>query len=219
VNRLDAFTHAFGFLAADRFSEIRSDANTEARDTTDRSQFAALRSVQHLLGDVEDPALVERDPEAAAEYLNALFVAYRFWDAGSHMIHIARDALDAVLSSPPSDVPQVPHGACYLLFPERWFWARIGPDQPHEPLDGIFVAKGGNGREVSMLAVLGLRADRPGFSQVTLSVSTEEFVAVPPDVNTSPFAPTLDGGEAAGLKSVSTTGELLYLTRLALATC
>ena len=219
MNRLDAFTHAFGLLAADRFPEIRSDAKTEVRDTTDRSQFAALRSVQHLLGEVEDPALIERDPEAAAEYLNALFVTYRFWDAGSHVIHIARDAFHTVLSRPPTGVPHVPHGSCYLLFPERWFWARIGPDEPHEPLDGIFVAKGDDGREISVLAVLGLRADRPGFSQVTMSVSTEEFVMVPPDENTSPFAPTLDGGEAAGLKSVSTMGELLYLTRLALATC
>jgi hypothetical protein len=219
VTRLDAFTHAFGTVAADRFPEIRSDANTEVRETADRSQFAALRSVQHLLGEIEDPTLVERDPESAAEYLNALFVAYRFWDAGSHVMQIARDTLDAVLSSPPTDVPPVLHGACYLLFPERWFWARIGPDEPHEPLDGIFVAQGGNGREVSVLAVLGLRADRPGFSQVTLSVSTEEFETVRPEVNTAPFAPTLDGGEAAGLKSVSTMGELLYLTRLALATC
>ncbi|MDH3291456.1 MAG: hypothetical protein OEO20_08880 [Gemmatimonadota bacterium] len=219
MNRLDAFTHAFGLLSADRFPEIHSDAKAEVRDTTDRSQFVALRSVQHLLGEVEHPALIERDPEAAAEYLNALFVTYRFWDVGSHVIQIARDALSAVLSSPPSDMPEVPHGACYLLFPERWFWARIGPDEPHEPLDGIFMATGDNGREISVLAVLGLRADRPGFSQVTISVSTEEFVTVHPEVNTSPFAPTLDGGEAAGLKSVSTMGELLYLTRLALATC
>lgn len=219
MNRLDAFAHAFGVLATDRFPEIQRDADGELRDTTDRSQFATLRSVQHLLGEIEDPGLVERDPEATAEYLNALFVAYRFWDAGCHVVRIARDALLGALDSAPSDVPQVPRGACYLQFPERWFWARIGPEQPHEPLDGIFVAEGTNGREISVLAVLGLRADRPGFSQVTLSVPTDDLAMVHREITSPPFTPTLDGGEAAGLKSVTTTGELLYLARLALGTC
>ncbi len=216
MTRLDAFTHAFGVLASDRFPEIRRDAETEVRDTADRSQFGALRSVQHLVGEIEDPGLIERDPEAAAEYLNALYVAYRFWDAGRHVVPVARDRLQDLLEHPSHDVPQVPHGACYLRLPERWFWARIGPDEPHEPLDGVFVAEGGHGREISVLAVLGLRADRPGFSQVTLSVPAADVATIDSEVIRPAFASTLDGGEAAGLKSVSTTGELLYLTRLAL---
>lgn len=216
MTRLDAFTHAFGVLASDRFPEIRRDAEGEVRDTSDRSQFAALRSLQHLIGEVEDPGLVERDPEAAAEYLSALYVAYRFWDAGSHVMRIGRDELLDAIDGPSHDVPRIPHGACYLQLPERWFWARIGPDEPHEPLDGIFVAEGNTGQELSVLAVLGLRADRPGFSQVTLTVSAADVATVHREVTTPPFAPTLDGGEAAGLKSVSTMGELLYLTRLAL---
>lgn len=217
MTRPDPFTHAFGDLAASRFPEIRDEAEAEHRDTADRPQFASLRAVQHVLGDVESPELLEEHPEAGAEYLNALYVAFRFWSAGCHVLPVPRALLEGAMQRrTPPGIPEIPHGACYLQLPERWFWGQIDPAQPHEPLDGCFVAAGGVGREILVLAVLGLREDRPGFSQVTVSAQPDDLPAAHEGARTPPFASTLDGGDAAGLHSITTAAELLHLVHLAL---
>jgi hypothetical protein len=215
MSRLHPFDHAFAELADARFVSIRDEAEREHRNLKDRAQFASLQSVQHLLTEVESPELLAAHPEAAGEYVTALYVAYRYWEAGSRTLTLSRERLDAALTAPhPREQPPVPHGACYLQFPERWFWAQIDPDQAHEPLDGIFVVEDALGRDLSTLTVLGLREDRPGFSQIALTAVPEDLLAA---ANAAPdFAPTLDGGEAAGLKSVTTPADLLHLTAVAL---
>jgi hypothetical protein len=215
VSRLHPYDHAFAELAEVRFGEIRDEAVTDRRDLRDRAQFTALASVQRLLTEMESPELLADHPEAAVEYVTALYVAYRFWDAGCCTLALSRERLEIAIAEPPEvDQPMVPRGACYLQLPERWFWAQIDADAPHEPLDGILVVEDALGRDLSTLAVLGLRADRPGFSQIALA-------AVPDDIRAASaekpdFTPTLDGGDAAGLKSVTTPAALLHLVRLAL---
>jgi hypothetical protein len=217
VTRLDPFDHAFAELAESRFPEIRDEAESEHRDTADRPQFAALRAVQHLLGEVESPEVLEEHPEAAGEYLTALYVAFRYWDAGRHTFPVPRDHLEGAFAGPiPSERPSVPYRACYLQLPERWFWAQIDPAEPHEPLDGLFVVAGGQDREVIILAVLGLRAGRPGFSQVSMATVPEDLVMAHRSARDPIFATTLDGGVEAGLRSVTTPAEVLHLAYLAL---
>ena len=146
MSRLHPFDHAFAELADGRFGEIRDGAVQDHRDLRDRAQFAALASVQRLLSDVESPEVLAEHPEAAGEYVTALYVAYRFWDAGCHTVAVSRARLEAALVDPsPPDQPEVPHGACYLQLPERWFWAQIEADAPHEPLDGVFIAEDARG--------------------------------------------------------------------------
>ncbi len=217
MTRIDPFDHAFAELAESRFPEVRAEAGREHRDTADRPQFAALRGVQHLLDEVESPDVLEAHPEAGAEYLNALYVAYRYWDAGRHTFPVSRDDLEAVLAGPsPGARAPVPHGACYLQLPERWFWAQIDPAEPHEPLDGLFVVMGARDREVVVLAVLGLRADRPGFSQVSVAAMPNDLPTAHESARDAIFGATLDGGTEAGLRSVTTPAELLHLAHLAL---
>jgi hypothetical protein len=217
MTRLDPFVHAFGALAPSRFPEIRDEAIAEHRDLSDRPQFASLRTVQHVLGEVESPEVLDEHPDAGAEYLNALYVAYRFWSEGCHVIPVPRARLDAAMRRPvPRDVAEIPRGACYLRLPERWLWAQIDLAVPHEPLDGCFVVSGGPAHEVLVLAVLGLREDRPGFSQVTVSAQPDDLPLAHEGARTPRFASTLDGGEAAGLLSITTAAELLHLVHLAL---
>ena len=117
---------------------------------------------------------------------------------------------------PRHDTITVPNGACYIQLPEQWFWAQIEPEQPHEPVDGLFVVEGAHRREFLILVVLGLRADRPGFSQVSLTVRPEDFSLVAEEARTPPFAPVLDGGDTAGLKSLVSEADVLLLAQLGL---
>jgi len=219
MSRPDPFTHAFGPLADARFPAIAEEARAGRHDTADRAQFAALQEVQHLLAELESPDVVEQHPDAGVEYLMALYIAFRFWEGGRHIVAVPRKLLESAWAAPaPAPPPGVPRGACYLQLPERWFWAQIAADAPHEPLDGLYAIEGSHQREISLLAVLGLRPDRPGFSQITLTAPPEDFPAAAGSARTPPFASTLDGGESADLRSITTHAELMHLALLALRT-
>jgi hypothetical protein len=217
MSRIEPFEHAFGSLAAQHFAEIRDDASNQHKDTADLPQFASLGAVQRLLDELESPEALEVEPEAAAEYLAGLFVAFRFWDAGRLIFPVSRDRLDRLLEAQVSgDRVAVPDGACYIQLPEQWFWAQIDPEQPHEPVDGFFVVEGAGRREFFVLMVLGLRAERPGFSQVSLTARTEHFALAAEEARRPLFAPVLDGGNTAGLKSLVSEADVLLLVQLGL---
>jgi hypothetical protein len=87
------------------------------------------------------------------------------------------------------------------------------------PLDGMFVTEW-LPAGVAVLAIFGMRPDRPGFSAVGLEgradtddagVNEIEIAAARED-GSPPFGPTLAGGSAAGLHSIANPGELLLLT-------
>jgi hypothetical protein len=80
----------------------------------------------------------------------------------------------------------------------------------------MFVVPSPRGDEITILAVLGLRAERGGFTQITVRASPRDFVAARAMRRTAPFAPLMEGGEAAGFHSVATAAELVTLTHLAL---
>ncbi len=218
MNRLDPFTYAFADLAESRFATVRREAAARGTGAGHRASFAALPAVQRILAEIETPELIAAAPQAAAEYLHTLYVAFLFWDAGRRVVALERSALDGALGGdPPRVLPPVPSGACYVQLPERWFWARVGPDDPPEPLDGVFVVSSGDGREITAVAVLGLRPDRDGFSQIAVTATPAEVLEARAASRTPPFASVLEGGDRAGVRSLVTTGELLHLVQLALA--
>jgi hypothetical protein len=215
---LQPFAHAFADFAREQFPAIREEARLAHRDTADRTQFAAVRATQHLLEQVETPDIIERDLEAASEYLSALYAAYRFWAAGEPLLTVSRAQIEAALDDAGSDDPvHVPGGACYVQLPEQWFWAQIGPDEPHEPVDGMFIIEGLERREVTVVTVLGLRSDRPGFSQITVTATPRDLTTAHASARTPAFAPVVDGGVAAGLRSLVTPAEVLHLAHLGVA--
>ena len=75
---------------------------------------------------------------------------------------------------------------------------------------------GSRDREVVVLAVLGLRDDRPGYSEVSVATVPEDLPTAHQSARKDIFAPTLDGGHEAGLRSLTTSAELLHLAHLAL---
>jgi hypothetical protein len=210
LTRLHPFAFVLAEVAETKFPSIRAQAPSAAIDL---ATFARLTSVQGLLQEFGSPDLA---PEAAAEYLSLLFVGFRYWEAGKHTYQMDRPALEVSFLAPPTGAPRVPHGACYLVMPERWFWGRIDEGTSHEPIEGLFVATARG--EFTVVAVLGLRAERQGFSQITVTGNDADIMAAGENVRQPPFAPTMDGGVTAGFKSVTTQGELLHLSYLALAT-
>ncbi|MDH3456861.1 MAG: hypothetical protein OER90_08470 [Gemmatimonadota bacterium] len=216
MTRPHPFEHAFGHLAANRFPAIRDEAQEAHRDTADFPQFSALRSVQHLLSELESPDVLEQHPEAAGGYAAALLAAFRFWNAGCPTHAIPRHAFEGDVGTSDGSVPHIPGGACYLRLPYQLFWARIDEHHAHEPVDGLFVLEGVHGREVVLLLVLGLREDRPGFSQIIVTAVPTDLTQAAEQARKPWFAPVLDGGDAAGLKSLVTEADVLLLTNLAL---
>ena len=198
----------------------------EAGGPTDRLPFQQLEPVQRILGQLA-PAQAAVGA-AAEEYGTLLYVVHRFWHAGRHTLPLDRSAVDRMLAADGGGAAggeggpggphglTVPHGACYLQLPERLFWARIAPDATAEPLDGLFLAAGADGREVTVLAVLGFRPERGGFSQVTVTAPPEDFSRAAALARRPLFAPALEGGERAGVRSLLSEAELLHLVRLAL---
>jgi hypothetical protein len=211
VSRIAPFELAFAGVEA-QFEKVREEAASSRIDVTDPMLFVSLPSVQRILKQIESPQLLADNPAAIGEYHMLLYLGFRSWDAGKVVRDVAQlpDCVTERLCAVPSD-------ACYLRFPERWFWAQIDQQAPHEPLDGVFVAQSSDLRQLNALAVLGMRPERGGFSQISVTAAFEDLPAARLVSRTPRFAPTMAGGAAAGFKSLASLGELLLLTQLALA--
>lgn len=200
--RLTPFTHVFAELAAQRFGAIRDSLQQEGRDPESRDAFLLDREAVGLLRELVP---VESPPGAVEEYAAVLHHAFLFWRDGERVVEVFRPALEAALAAPATS--PLPGGSWYLQVPERVVWAQLQDTGPHEPLDGIFLV--GGGETLQALAVFGLHPARPGLTVV-------EAVGPPVPGLERPdgeplFAPVLEGGQAAGLHSITGGEELLEL--------
>jgi hypothetical protein len=216
VSRPTPFDLIFGDFA-DELSAIGSASVQAGHDLGDARTFASTPEVQRLLQRIEVPALVERAPEAAGEYLALVYAAARFAAAGKPVLASPRDRLEPVLDRlPPPRLPVIPQNACYLQLPAHWIWAQATEDGPHEPLDGVFAVASPRGDVTTVVAILGWRAERGGFTQVTVQAGAADFAAARTMRRTPPFGPLMDAGASRGYRSVANPAELLALTHLAL---
>jgi hypothetical protein len=203
-------------LGDDWFREVRAAAAAAGQDTRDRLAFEQLAPVQRVVDDLLPPS--QEAPGALAEgYGILLFSVYHFWLGGRREIALDRERLERIIARGASPAPLHVDAGWYVQLPERAVWARITEGSPPEPLDGLFVTPGASGREITVLAVLGLRPEREGFSQIAVTVPTDDWYRAGMVVRRPLFAPVLEGGERAGLKSLVSEAELLHLAHLALA--
>jgi hypothetical protein len=162
--------------------------------------------------------------DAGADALEAhvllLHHAYLFWAAEQRVYQISDQALRRAVGETRMTT-QLPRTAQYLQLPELRVWGTPDEASPPEPLDGVFVSEAaGEVGEIAVLAIFGMRPDRPGFSAVGLEgrvdpddpTAGEIEIAAARDDGSAPFGPKLAGGTAAGLYSVANAGELLLLT-------
>jgi hypothetical protein len=80
----------------------------------------------------------------------------------------------------------------------------------------MFVIGPAGGGDLTVVAILGLRSGREGFSQIAVTAPAAEMAEVEAALQTPAFPPMMEGGAEAGFRSVTSEAELLYLARLAL---
>ena len=209
MNRPTPFEVVFGGLADERLPALKASLGAAGIDPYDRDAFVLDRAVTELLRD-----LVPEDapPESLHEFIAVLQHSYLFWDAGRTVkesdgrIGGSTDDLLQAVTIRPSAHPRI--RPSYLQLPSHLYWAQLEPDEPHEPLDGFFVHAWKDG--IRALAIFGLHPERPG-------ISVAEVIGVAPTLPTKrpdgspPYSPLMEGGAAAGLRSVADGEELLAL--------
>ena len=210
------FALAFGEIEP-RFPAIAEALQQDGAAATDRDRFVLLEPVGRLLREI-----VPEDAGADALEAHVLLLhhAYLFWAAAQRVFQISEAELRRAVGET-RITTRLPHPAQYLQLPELRVWGAPHDASPPEPLDGMFVSEAASGAgAIEVLAIFGMRPDRPGFSAVGLEgradpddpAAGEIEIAAARDDGSAPFAPQLAGGTAAGLYSVANGGELLLLT-------
>lgn len=179
-----------------------------------------LEPVGRLLREIVGDA----GPDALEAHVLLLHHAYLFWAAGERIYQISEPLLRRAVGDK-RITTAVPQPAQYLQLPELRVWGSPHDASPPEPLDGLFVHRTDAAGSIAVLAIFGMRPDRPGFSAVGLDgradpddpSATEIEVAATREDGSAAFGPRLAGGTAAGLFSVANAGELLLLTGRLLA--
>jgi hypothetical protein len=160
----------------------------------------------------------DADAGALAQAAELLWQGWRSWDAGTRLYVILEDAAARVISpdyraagwrfaAPP---------ACYVQLPYQRFWARVSEASAYEPVDGCFLSvreSGPGAHELSVLAVLGLRRERPGVSLIVLrdtiaDADVRARLDEPWREGAAPFANAIPGGELMGYQTVASASEL-----------
>jgi hypothetical protein len=214
--RATPFGLAFGEIAPQRFPAIGEALQQDGAPAADRDRFVLLEPVGRLLRDIV-PA--EAGADALEAHVLLLHHAYLHWSGDGRVYRIGEQALRRAVAEKRLTT-ELRHPALYLQLPELRVWGTPNSSGPPEPLDGMFVSAAATPGAVAVLAIFGMRPDRPGFSAVGLegradtedASSNEIEIAATRDDGSAPFGPLLAGGSAAGLFSVATAGELLLLT-------
>ena len=205
-------------LEAEVFPAIRTEAEQRGKDARRRDQFLLLGAVGAAL---EEMMADDAPSEAVDEYGELLYQGYQFWSFGRRLYSFGPETTeqltaseysmaDWILAAPPS---------CYLQFPYQRLWARVGADEPFEPVDGCFVVVDETapapdaGAHLRAQLVLGVRTDRPGVSLMSYRTDLDPNTAsrlahTPWREGTAPFTNAIPGGERKGYLTIATTSEL-----------
>lgn len=217
VGRVSPYERVIGGegVAEREFGDILAEAERLGLPLSRRDQFAGAEQVARLLRELV-PEMTE--PAAVERYLEILYHCYSFWRSGLHSYAFEEPVVRSLIESPP-DLTAWParaaHASFYLELPYNLFWAAVVEDQPPEPVEGMFVKLQPEEPigQAEVLLVLGMRADRPGFSVAELTADlAREDVAEDSDA----FVSDIPGADLAGLYSLRRPSEVLLLALRAL---
>jgi hypothetical protein len=201
------FDLVFRQSAQEAFPKIRLALDQAGHDPGDRDRFLIQREVVTLIREL-------RPEEGLGQGINQLAAlvhhAYLHWEAEERVTEPTAEQLASLLrtSARAGERAEVP-SAYYAQMPQHRIWAEVIPGHPPEPLDGCFVHPTPDGAALRVLGVFGVHPEREGFSVVE-AVGPRPLALVRAD-GTELFAPTLTGGQAAGLFSITGEEELLDL--------
>lgn len=200
-------------IGENRFTGI-AEALAQARtDPLDRDAFLLNAAAGQVLRDLMPVDALPETVNAYGALLHMLFVA---WERDWPLARPAEAPLRAALAAPAPLAARTPPAAvCYAQLPERLIWAEPEAGAPHEPLDGVFLIAAADRARV--LAVVGMRADRDGFTTVEADLPLPAPAPAARADGSAPFASVLPGGDRARLLSVVSEHELVALALTALA--
>jgi hypothetical protein len=201
VTSATPFALVFGELADDRFPALKASLAGAAIDPADRDAFVLDRAVTEFLREIVPE---DAPPESLHEFIAVLQHCYLYWADG----RISGSADTTIPSGDDRPSAHPPIRSTYIQLPSHLYWGQLEPDAPHEPLDGFFVHPWRDG--IRALAIFGMHPERPGFSVAEVSGPPPATLSERPD-GSAHYAPLMDGGAAAGLRSVSGPAELLAL--------
>ncbi len=206
VERPTPFSLVFGGLAPERFPALRQAIAEAGRDPSDRDAFLLVREVNLLMQELRPDEGFGEEVQGLAALIHA---SYLFWLDGEQVVAID-DSLLARLLAARTDhrsagTPRA--AAAYVQLPSLRVWGLPVVGAAPEPLDGWFTTPRDGAR--SVVAVFGLHPGREGLTVAEVTGEAPRGL-VRTDGSTL-FAPTLAGGEAAGLASIQGEEELLEL--------
>ncbi|MGD2067840.1 MAG: hypothetical protein PVI57_04080 [Gemmatimonadota bacterium] len=210
-------------FAARHFAAVEAEAAERGSDLSDPEQFVMLMAVGETLRELRGAG---ESSERIREHGWLLFHAHHFREAGRPLWLLstpaARLLVEGAEGAPPEVEPPGPAG--YVQLPQHLFWARSEPERPMadggegaepppQPVDGFFWTAAGG--KLSVLAVLGVREDRPGFSVVPLPPLPVDdapgWAADDMREGGGDFRSDMPGAELESLYEIRTAGELLKL--------
>lgn len=196
---------AFGPSAEERFTLVRQSLAEGGRDAHDLDAFVLDREVVSYLRELVPEEGIGSGIE---QHIALLHHAYLYWAEGAVLVRPGKARTERMLRQPRAEPSGDPPGAYYFQLPERLIWGGLAPEEPHQPLDGLFVRPYPGGGYF-LVAVFGLHPGSEGFTVVDLDGYPETELA---REDGSPlFAPVLPGGAAAGLFSITGGEELMEL--------
>lgn len=199
------FTLVFADLAPTRFRAIEA----ELGGATSVDAFLLCRAAVELLGELRPD---EGIGDAIDDFVAFVHAAYHFWAAGETTVTFD-EAATRNLCRATDDVSHKsasaadPERAMYIQVAPRVVWGQLTQADHFEPLDGWFDL--GTRDPMQLVACFGVHSGRPGLS--VLSIAGSRPISLVRDDGTAPFAPTMPGGDAAGLHAVTGGEELLLM--------
>lgn len=204
-SRPTPFDLVLGPVAVERFPLLLRGIESAGRDPRDRDAFALVREVVELLHELRPDEGLGSAVDGLVAFVHA---AYLFWLDGAETRVVSDRHLTERLAG---SAPAAGHGregrTVYVQLPPLRVWGTAVDEGPPEPLDGWFASRAGG--ELSLLAVFGLHPGREGFTAVPAAGARPAGLVR--ENGTPLFAPHFEGGDAAGLHSVTGREELLEL--------
>lgn len=206
MERPTPFSLVFGRLAAERFPAFQQALADAGRDPRDRDAFLLVREVNQLMQELRPDEGLGEGVAALAALVHA---SYLFWLDGERVVAIDDSAFTRLVTPRPDDRGATPRRAAgrYVQLPSLRVWGTPVEGAAPEPLDGWFATPRADA--LSVVAVFGLHPGREGLTVVEVTGTAPRGLARAD--GSALFAPTLEGGEAAGLASIQGEEELLEL--------
>jgi hypothetical protein len=205
--RLSPFDLVFAELANEQFPAIQEAFAQQDAEVMDRDAFLMNRAAVSLVHQLRPDEGLGAGVDQLASLVHQ---AYLYWRHGGWTFRVGRDTIIGLLATGTRESEARPR-AYYLQMPHGLLWGQLGEGEPHQPLDGCFVAWG-PGSRVQTLGVFGFHPDRSGFGVVEAGGVVDRLQPLP--ATPPPFTPAMDGGQQAGLYSVNHSGELVHLALL-----